>query len=410
MANPDHVKELLKGVEHWNEWLYDQRKQDPSFRPDLIGFDIWSPEAQESVLVVKRKDTPEFFEGRTPSQFLCLVPDLQGIWLSGVILFGARLVGADLRGAHLEGANLSGVYLEEADLCGTHLEKANLSLAHLEKTDLSEAHLEGSHLSMTFLEGAYLRRAHLEKANLSLAHLEGVCLGQAHLEGANLWAAHLEGLDLRDAHLKGTVLRGADLRNCNVAGVRYNRRGPYRGIRLEGAYGSQRFLRHAKDQDFIEEFRDWDVDMRPWKWPWKRLLQWKTWRFWEWNWNPRTWRWRFFLLYLPWLIFADCGRGFLIWAGWSILLAFLFGCAYWGLGEGAFHASHLASTKSGAGSPGFLALLYYSIVTFTTLGFGDIVPKTGLAAFFVTLEVIFGYVMLGGLISIFANKLARRSG
>ncbi|MCH8291504.1 ion transporter [Candidatus Poribacteria bacterium] len=53
--------------------------------------------------------------------------------------------------------------------------------------------------------------------------------------------------------------------------------------------------------------------------------------------------------------------------------------------------------------------MYYSVVTFTTLGFGDIVPKTAWARFFVTFEVILGYVMLGGLIGIFANKLARRS-
>jgi hypothetical protein len=54
-------------------------------------------------------------------------------------------------------------------------------------------------------------------------------------------------------------------------------------------------------------------------------------------------------------------------------------------------------------------MIYYSVVTFTTLGFGDIVPKTNLAALLVMAEVILGYVMLGGLISIFATKLARRS-
>jgi len=37
------------------------------------------------------------------------------------------------------------------------------------------------------------------------------------------------------------------------------------------------------------------------------------------------------------------------------------------------------------------------------------VPKTNAAAWWVMAEVITGYVMLGGLISIFANKLARRS-
>jgi hypothetical protein len=56
-----------------------------------------------------------------------------------------------------------------------------------------------------------------------------------------------------------------------------------------------------------------------------------------------------------------------------------------------------------------LSFIYYSIVTFTTLGFGDIYPKPGWLQFWVALEVILGYIMLGGLISILANKLARRS-
>ena len=49
------------------------------------------------------------------------------------------------------------------------------------------------------------------------------------------------------------------------------------------------------------------------------------------------------------------------------------------------------------------------IVTFTTLGFGDVVAANTFARILVTLEVMFGYIMLGGLISIFANKLASRS-
>jgi len=53
--------------------------------------------------------------------------------------------------------------------------------------------------------------------------------------------------------------------------------------------------------------------------------------------------------------------------------------------------------------------LYFSIVTFSTLGFGDIAPKTFWLEIGVAAEVILGYVMLGGLISIFATKVARRN-
>ena len=67
------------------------------------------------------------------------------------------------------------------------------------------------------------------------------------------------------------------------------------------------------------------------------------------------------------------------------------------------------SVDMGGKLPDFRAYLYYGIVTFTTLGFGDIIPKTHWARLAVGAEVVLGYVMLGGLISIFANKFARRS-
>ncbi|WP_407635548.1 potassium channel family protein [Fundidesulfovibrio putealis] len=53
--------------------------------------------------------------------------------------------------------------------------------------------------------------------------------------------------------------------------------------------------------------------------------------------------------------------------------------------------------------------MYFSFVTFSTLGFGDIHPVTPEARIWVMAEVMLGYIMLGGLISILANKLARRA-
>ena len=54
-------------------------------------------------------------------------------------------------------------------------------------------------------------------------------------------------------------------------------------------------------------------------------------------------------------------------------------------------------------------LLYFSLVTLTTLGYGDILPVSVAAQMLVVLEVSIGYVMLGGFISILSNKLARRA-
>lgn len=124
--------------------------------------------------------------------------------------------------------------------------------------------------------------------------------------------------------------------------------------------------------------------------------------------NPilaKLWRWS-----------SDYGRSLTLWAFWSLFFAFLFALAYMPSSTWMptwiqdltprFHQS----TGAYSGEPlTFWNCFYFSIVTFTTLGFGDVVADNAAARLFVTLEVIFGYMMLGGLISIFSNKLASRS-
>ena len=53
--------------------------------------------------------------------------------------------------------------------------------------------------------------------------------------------------------------------------------------------------------------------------------------------------------------------------------------------------------------------LYHSVVTMTTLGYGDIIPISTGAKVVAMFQVVIGYVMLGGLLSIFSNKMARRA-
>ncbi len=119
--------------------------------------------------------------------------------LKGIILKVAHLEGAYLEDAHLEGANLEDARLEKAKLWDAHLEEADLASAHLEKANLAHAHLEG----------VDLWNAHFDGTDLAHARLEGVDLYGAHFKGAHLEDAHLEGAYLRSAHLEGAYLRGA---------------------------------------------------------------------------------------------------------------------------------------------------------------------------------------------------------
>lgn len=109
------------------------------------------------------------------------------------------------------------------------------------------------------------------------------------------------------------------------------------------------------------------------------------------------------IIYRFWWVTSNCGRSLLLWAAWCFLISLLFGFLYMIPLDGpSLHLNPHTPSH-------WFTYFYYSIVTFTTLGFGEITPQNVVAEVLVILEVIIGYVMLGGLISIFANKMARRS-
>jgi len=153
------------------------------------------------------------------------------------------------------------------------------------------------------------------------------------------------------------------------------------------ASSNPRLKRYIDDEQWIESWRR-NPKGRWWSGWWREGKWWREPVFWIWEGT------------------SHCGRSIGLWASWSIFFACIFAVIYraFGCDSIAFNVDKLAGKQ-----PDFWAYLYHSIVTFTTLGFGDIVPLTNRARLAVGAEVVLGYVMLGGLISIFANKFARRS-
>ena len=148
----------------------------------------------------------------------------------------------------------------------------------------------------------------------------------------------------------------------------------------------------------------------------------------SWRRNPKGRWWREPVFWL-WGITSHCGRSIGLWIGWAFLLAVLFGVLYaqypfpswlsWipGLESRLTNVPHpdlhIALTESNVvgevlRETTWFTPYYFSIVTFTTLGFGDVTPLDLAGEIWLAIEVVLGYVMLGGLISIFANKFARR--
>jgi uncharacterized protein YjbI with pentapeptide repeats len=313
--------------------------------------------------------------------------DLWNAWRNEHPGIAIDLTGANLRHLNLENANLSHADLTEANLSFSNFKNANLTFACLDggilsfagfrEANLTAAILDNSYLEDADLEGARLAGASLKNTKLTNSNLKNSYLVDAHLEGSNLSAVNLENANLSsvtfDHKINRDVLKQTGINFKKIWKRKYDilldTTMRCRGVNATTCYGSQMFKLFLQDQDFLEEFLD------------KR-------------WGKQV--------FIIWWLFADCGRSLARWAGWSLLLACCFAAVFWFLGPKSFDTQHLNFS--------FLTMFYYSVVTFTTLGFGDIIPKTSTAALWVTLEVILGYIMLGGLITIFASKLSRRGG
>ena len=57
---------------------------------------------------------------------------------------------------------------------------------------------------------------------------------------------------------------------------------------------------------------------------------------------------------------------------------------------------------------GFISNTYYSVVTITTLGYGDIVPKNSVAQVLATIEVILGVVFIGLFLNALSQQLSKK--
>ena len=262
------------------------------------------------------------------------------------------LVGADLRGLDLSSLDLSGLDLRRARLTGARLHDVDLRGALLSRADL-----EGADLLEASLDGAVLDHANLRDANLTRTSLRDAVLARSDLRRVRLYGADLAGADFERVDLRGGFLGGvsgyekAHWKNVDI-----------RDIDLHGTYLARR---HIADQNYIHEFRSRGPAAE--------------------------------LLYQIWWLTSDCGRSALRWGLLTVALSLVFAQAY-----------VLVEVDYGPNET-WLSPIYFSVVTMTTLGYGDAAPISATAQVLAMMQVTLGYVMLGGLLSIFSTKMARRA-
>ena len=297
--------------------------------------------------------------------------DLRGADLSGMDLEGANLSECLLSGAQLFKTRLRGANLSRADLSGAELSAADLTEAHLEDTNAAQAGfgmatMHGARLFNARLEGATLSKADLTGADLRCVEAEGARFREAVLDRADFTSARLNGADLSKSSVTGASFRNALIREARLRSVRGFEKADWIGVDIHNINfaGAYRLRRFVIDQNYLMEFRQSGPIHKWWYWIW-----WIT---------------------------SDCGRSLTRWGMWIVLLTLIFAWIY-----------SLVGVDFGD-HPTWLSPYYYSVVTFTTLGYGDVVPMTPAAQTVAMVEVFFGYVMLGGLLSIFSNIIARR--
>ena len=282
-------------------------------------------------------------------------------------------------------------FLNGIDLSYAFMQGAHLHNAQLQDANLFEIHLEGAELYNANLTGASLPRAHLSGSKL----VEAV-LRRANLQNAELQKAELRWADLREADLRWTSLQGADFKGAFVDGKTWiwtdeiDRATYFAGVGLASAT-----LRPG-----LKQTLEYNVRLKHWR---PRLR--------DTGYANRFAR-GFGRLF--WWV-CDYGRSTrrILRVFFGLALAFAMVYFFCGL-PGSLQCDpqagiiqNLFAVADGAVLPwwvGLLRSLYFSIVTMTTLGFGNMYAAPGSILGHATLifEVLIGYTLLGALICRFS--------
>lgn len=177
MANPEHIRWLLEGVERWNK-----RREESEFDADLSGEDLYE----------------RFIEA-------------DKLGSDGFIPLG----GINLKNANLQGARLSSPY----EMKAVDLRNSNLRLANLRDVELANSRLEGACLQGTNFDSAQLHGSNFRgsrmgstnftRANLYRANFTGTKFNLTYLSKASLNYAKLKDADLTQAILSKTEFQSS---------------------------------------------------------------------------------------------------------------------------------------------------------------------------------------------------------
>ncbi|MGA1869258.1 MAG: potassium channel family protein [bacterium] len=142
----------------------------------------------------------------------------------------------------------------------------------------------------------------------------------------------------------------------------------------------KKIIRMLDEQDFLGECDQLCIEYSKWKAYTSKYTFVKVW----------TWFWG---------LTSNYGTSVIRWVCWCFFVIIIYASFY--------YFTALQSERGLVGLERFIERLYFSVVTFTTLGFGDILPSSSFGMCLVISEVVFGYLMFWVLMTILAKKLFR---
>jgi len=227
--------------------------------------------------------------------------------------------------------------------------------------DFSNCNLKYSNFSQSFFSSSNFRNSDILYSDFSHSILDFCDFSNTNLTLTDLSNSTLESSDFR-----GSWITDVDFSNANLGFIKFSNKTDFQNINVNSFQGTTNpiFLSFIKRKHYLKHFKAHN-------------------------------RINTMIYYLWWLI-SDCGQSFSRWFITSIVIIAFFGYL--------FNVNSNSFFIANGRQPTPYTFYYYSTVAFTTLGFGDIVPKDIIGEILISIEVILGYIMLGGLLSIFSSK------
>ena len=290
----------------------------------------------------------------------------------------------------------SGKPMENFYLKGIIAPELNFMHVNLKGANLAHANLRGANFSDTNLSDADLIGSNLSECDFIGADCVNTCFMMAQLPKARFWHANLTNADLAEANLEcadflNAILTGTNLYHANLRDVKFLTRENFKDesgrerINEKGHKTARESYASLK-QHFIATARYNDVSWASYN---ENRMELK-----------RLWKEKRIGL-IPFLVMG-------LLCGWgerplratvsTLMIITCYAIVF-------FIFKSITPTYTPGYNPSFFDYFYYSIITFTTVGYGDFLPKPDIACKLLAgSEAFIGIFMMG----IFVFSLGRR--